>query len=156
MRSYFTFIIAFIITFNTMACSHPCSLRFYEYCINFISIVANSNAVRQTVKCRRAEKRRVTLRDANPYFRKQGEAYLMTLSEIANASGVNYPPVMEDQAAKRAHCTASKEHQSWRASTSTSVRFCPQCTRSSPLLALYSYLLGPSIDGIMIEQSNTG
>jgi hypothetical protein len=45
--------------------------------------------------------RLIRLRDASPYFGKQGEADLKALSEIANVAGVNYlPTVLEDQAAE--------------------------------------------------------
>jgi hypothetical protein len=40
----------------------------------------------------------IDLKGANPYFGKGGEADLKALSEIAEDAGVNYPPVLDDQA----------------------------------------------------------
>jgi hypothetical protein len=40
----------------------------------------------------------VHLKGVNPYFGKRGEADLKALSEIAEDAGVNYPPVLDDQA----------------------------------------------------------
>ena len=45
-------------------------------------------------------KRLIQLRANNPYFGKEGEANLKALSELATVVGVNYPPVLEGQAAE--------------------------------------------------------
>jgi hypothetical protein len=44
--------------------------------------------------------RLIKSRVTNPYFGKDGEADLKALTEIANVAGVNYPPVLEGQAAE--------------------------------------------------------